>query len=135
MLTLSCHCGAVRLDVHRRPDFIHECNCSLCSKVGARWSYFSPEEVSIEGHTRSYSRADKQEPGVSVHFCPICGSTTHFRLTPAAVARHGDVQIGVNMRLLGDDELHGVELRFPDGRQWSGAGSFGYVREPRILGS
>jgi hypothetical protein len=26
----------IRLEVAKRPDFIHECNCSLCGKSGAR---------------------------------------------------------------------------------------------------
>ena len=134
-MTLTCHCGGVRIEVLRRPDFLHECNCTLCSKAGARWGYFRPEEISVDGRTTGYSRTDKAVPGVSVHFCPTCGSTTHFRLMPAMIARHGDVQAGVNMRLADDADLAGVELRFPDGRAWTGAGTFGYVRPPvRIAG-
>jgi hypothetical protein len=59
MLKLTCLCGQVRIDVAKRPDFINECNCTLCSKSGARWSYFHPSEVSIEGATREYSREEK----------------------------------------------------------------------------
>jgi hypothetical protein len=132
-MTLSCHCGAVRIEVRRRPDFLHECNCTLCRKTGARWGYFRPDEIAVDGRTTGYSRADKAEPGVVVHFCQTCGSTTHFRLTPAAVKKHGDVQMGVNMRLAADEELAGVELRFPNGRDWPGTGSFGYVRTPQTL--
>jgi hypothetical protein len=42
--------------------------------------------------------------------------------------------MGVNMRLVEERDLAGVELRYPDGRAWSGAGAFGYVREARIIG-
>lgn len=135
MMNLSCHCGAIRLTVGRQPDFLHACNCSLCRKAGAWWGYLHPDEVAAEGPTLSFSRTDKAEPGVAVHFCPTCGSTTHFRLTPAAVARHGDVQIGVNFRLAADSDLAGLELRFPDGQGWSGSGPFGYVRAAERLGS
>ena len=38
------------------------------------------------------------------------------------------------MRLADESDLAGIELRFPDGRAWSGEGGFGYVREARILG-
>jgi hypothetical protein len=134
MIELSCHCGAVCIEVRTRPEFLHECNCTLCSKTGASWGYFAPEDVTVAGHTTGYSRSDKPEPAVAVHFCPTCGSTTHFRLTPAAVVVHGDVQMGVNMRLADQDQLAGVELRFPDGRRWPGTGSFGYVRDPLIIG-
>lgn len=40
MLKLSCHCGQIRIDIKKQPDFIHECNCTLCSKSGASWAYF-----------------------------------------------------------------------------------------------
>jgi hypothetical protein len=134
MLKLSCLCGQVRLAMSKRLDFINECNCLLCGKSGARWAYVHPSEVAVEGATRGFSRSDKADPAAEVRFCETCGSTTHFVLTPSAVARFGDVQMGVNMRLADEGDLAGVELRFPDGRAWSGAGDFTYVRESVIIG-
>ena len=40
MLKLSCLCGQVRIEIPKRPDFINECNCTLCSKSGLRWGLF-----------------------------------------------------------------------------------------------
>ena len=68
-------------------------------------------------------------------FCPACGVTTHFGLTESAQAKHGNVLTGVNMRLAEESDLTGIELRFPDGRAWSGEGGFSYVREAVVLGS
>lgn len=135
MLDLSCHCGAVRVRTVRRPDFVHDCNCTLCSKSGARWAYFQPDEVTVEGATGGYARRDKAEAGAEVHFCPTCGSTTHFVLTREAVAKHGDVVMGVNTRLADDADLAGVELRYPDGRAWPGHGEFGYRRAAEVIGA
>jgi hypothetical protein len=134
MLKLSCLCGRVRIEIRRPPDYLHECNCTLCSKSGARWGYFHPSEVGVEGATAGYCREDKGDPGALLQFCPRCGSTTHFVLTASAVARFGDRVMGVNMRLADESDLAGLELRYPDGRAWSGEGAFGYVREARILG-
>jgi hypothetical protein len=134
MLQLSCHCGQVRLEIRKRPDYINACNCTLCSKSGAWWGYFDPSEVSVEGSTKRYRRGDKAEPGVDIHFCPHCGSTTHFTLTESAAAKFGNMLVGVNMRLADESELAGVELRFPDGRAWPGEGEFGYVREGYVIG-
>lgn len=134
MLELSCHCGLVGLTVERRPDYINECNCTLCRKTAARWGYFEPSLVGVRGATRTYSRSDKPDPFVQVHFCGACGTTTHFTLTAAAVARFGQDLVGVNMRLADESDLAGIELRYPDGYAWSGAGDFGYVRDPRIIG-
>jgi hypothetical protein len=98
MLKLTCLCGQVRIEVAKRPDFINECNCTLCHKSGARWSYFHPSEVRIEGATRDYSREDKDDPTAEIHFCGRCGSTTHFTLTESAIAKFGNVQTGLICR-------------------------------------
>ena len=135
MIQLSCHCGRVTLRTENRPDFIHECNCTLCQKTGAIWAYFQPDEVTVDGLTTGYSRADKAEPGVSIRFCPECGSTTHFLLNEATIAKFGNTMLGVNMRLADERDLAGVELRYPDGRAWSGEGEFDYARKPRMIGS
>ena len=134
MLNLSCHCGQIRLRLAKRPDYIHECNCSLCAKTGARWGYFHPSEVAVEGTTSVYCRQDKAEAGAEIRFCPTCGSVTHFTLTPSAIARFGNSLMGVNLRLADESDLAGLELRYPDGRAWAGEGGFSYVSEPRILG-
>jgi hypothetical protein len=132
-MTLTCLCGHVRITVPRPPDYINECNCTLCSKAGARWGYFQPSEVVIEGSTKGYCRSDKSDPNAEVHFCAECGSTTHFGLTKRAVARFGNTLMGVNMWLANEHDLSGVEVRYPDGRAWSGVGGFDYIREPRII--
>ena len=133
-MTLSCLCGHVHIAVEKRPEYINECNCTLCSKTGARWGYFHPSEVSIDGSTRGYCRADKDDPNAEVHFCAECGSTTHFVLTKGAISKFGNTLMGVNMWLANERDLRGVEVRYPDGQAWSGAGGFGYVREPRVIG-
>ena len=134
MLNLSCLCGQIRIELAKRPDFIHECNCTLCSKTGARWGYFHPSEVVVEGAAKGYCRDDKDDPNAEVRFCPTCGSTTHFVLTDSAIARFGNSLMGVNMWLAEPQELAGIELRYPNGQTWSGAGDFTYVREALILG-
>jgi hypothetical protein len=134
MLNLSCLCGRVRVETAKRPDFVHECNCMLCSKTGARWAYYHPADVRIEGAPKGYSRDDKDDPAAEIQFCPTCGSTTHFILTPSAVAKFGNVQMGVNVRLADDADLAGIELRYPDGRAWHGQGDLGYVRQAVVIG-
>jgi hypothetical protein len=133
MINLSCLCGAVHLTVSTRPDFLNDCNCQLCRKSGARWGYFAPVQVSVTGATASYVRTDKADPGADLHFCPTCGATTHFTLTPSAQAKHGNVVCGVNLRLADAADLTGIELRFPDGATYSGEGEVPYLRAAEIL--
>src|ERR1700744_1823221 len=134
MLKLFCLCGHVRIELPKRPDYINECNCTLCSKSGARWAYFLPSAVVVDGTTRGYCRADKESPAAEIHFCERCGSTTHFVLTASAVAKFGNAHMGVNMHLADEKDLAGIELRYPDGRAWPGSGGVVYVREARIIG-
>ena len=134
MLKLSRHCGRIRIETDRRPDYVNACNCTLCSKAGARWAYFHPSEVRVEGDGQRYSRADKPYPAAEIRFCGSCGSTTHFTLTESAAAKFGDSLMGVNMRLADERDLAGIELRYPDGQAWSGEGAFSYVRVARIIG-
>ena len=69
MLKLSCLCGQVRIEIRRRPDFINECNCTLCSKSGARWAYFHPSEVIVGERRRDIAgkiRKTRLQKSISV---------------------------------------------------------------------
>ena len=52
--TLSCHCGAVRLEVNAELDSVTECNCSTCS----RWGMLNWKVLQFDGKS--------QVPGGSV---------------------------------------------------------------------
>nr|WP_237452013.1 aldehyde-activating protein [Qipengyuania algicida] len=134
-MTLQCLCGAVEVTIAQKPEFVNACNCDMCRKSGARWGYFDPSQVTITGPGKSYRRGDKPVPSSEIHFCTTCGATTHFLLTEASVAKFGDTMMGVNMALASENELAGIELRYPDGKSWSGEGTFGYYRENRVLGT
>jgi hypothetical protein len=71
---------------------------------------------------------------VELHFCGTCGCTTHWTLLPAFIEKIGlDDVTGVNMRLFDRAALAEVELRFPDGKAWDGAGDWGFLREAVVL--
>lgn len=108
----SCICGGVTLALPRKPDYINICNCRLCRSTGGAYGYFKPEELTIAGETRGFERDDLPEVWLTMHFCPTCGSATHW--TPSGKTELG--RIGVNMRLFAQDELEGIEVRYQDGR-------------------
>lgn len=37
----SCHCGQTQFEVSEAPASVTRCTCSLCSKRGALWAYYS----------------------------------------------------------------------------------------------
>lgn len=132
----SCHCGAVQVTISNIPEFINQCNCSLCRKSGGAWGYYNPSDVKIGGETLGYVRTDIPNPAVQVRFCGTCGSTTHWQLTDAFIksAEKSDI-MGVNMNLFKREHLVGVEVRFPDGEAWTGEGDYSYRKDAIRIGA
>lgn len=123
------------MQVLHQPEFMQDCDCSLCRNSGGVWGYYNPADVEIEGATSGYARKDYPEPAVDIRFCKKCGAATHWILTKDYAAKIGaNNQMGVNMRLFDSSDLEGVELRFPDGKNWFGRGEFGFRRPSVILG-
>ena len=112
--TGTCHCGRVTLIIPRAPDFINECNCSLCHKLGTIWGYFDPAAMTVSGDTQSYTRDDCHPPALRTHFCGHCSCVTHW----SAASALAEGRMGVNMRLFGDAAVAGIEVRRVDGRSW-----------------
>ena len=134
-MTGTCICGACIVTIEEQPEFIHDCDCNLCRKTGAAWGYFTSTSVSIEpDSTLSFVRNDKENPTAVVHSCEVCGATTHFTPSESYLEQNPAAdQMGVNMKLFDPAELTGVEVRFPDGKNWPGEGSFGYRREAMTI--
>ncbi len=134
-MTGKCLCGAVSVTIDAKPDFIHDCNCTLCRKSGGAWGYFQGSHFRAEGETVCMMRNDKEEPAAEVHSCRTCQTTTHFVMAKSFTDKHGPIDMaGVNMRIFDAEELEGVEIRFPDGKNWPGTGEFGYRRSSETIG-
>jgi hypothetical protein len=106
-----CACAAVRVDLARRPEWVNQCDCSVCLRVGAAWGYFHLADVTITGPTTGFVRADWAEPTIAFHFCAACGSSTHWAAFPGGPAD----RTAINMRLFEPADLEGLEVRFSDG--------------------
>ena len=116
----SCHCKGVRIEVPRRPEWVGQCNCSICTKLHWQVAYYPPAEVRIEGATAVYVWGDRL---LRIHHCPTCGCTTHWDALPEALARDDlepelrealETKMGVNARLLDGFDEAAVEVRLLD---------------------
>ena len=107
----ACHCGAVRLTLPRAPEKATSCNCSLCRRTGALWTYYDYGTVVVDGHpgnTEAYIWGDRTLRTVR---CKTCGIVTHWEpLAPEPGARHG-----VNLRNFAPELLASVVVRRFDG--------------------
>ena len=64
MLTATCHCGAVKVQVPRKPRSLTSCNCSICRRYGTLWAYYKDADVQLiaaSGATDDYIWGDKSQ--------------------------------------------------------------------------
>lgn len=111
LLAGTCHCGAVRLVVPRRPRSLTACTCSICRRYGTLWAYYRAGTVTIEhepGATARYLWGDRRLRFVR---CARCGCVTHWE----RVERTPESRMGVNARLFEPEELGDVRIRRFDG--------------------
>ena len=43
----SCHCGALRFRLARRPEKLTDCNCSVCRRCRALWAHAPHEHIEL----------------------------------------------------------------------------------------
>lgn len=111
MLTGSCHCGAVKVEVPRKPRRLTSCNCSICHRYGALWGYYDRSRVKItarKGTTAGYSWGSKNLRFVR---CATCGCVTHWEPT----ARFSSNRTGVNFRNFEPSDIESIRVRRLDG--------------------
>ena len=110
MPELSCHCGAVRIDVETAPTEVTSCNCSICRRTGTLMAYYAPRQVRFtpsQPPTDTYVWGDK---AIVFHRCKTCGVHTHWSAVDPAYDR-----MGINMRLAAPEVLAKARIRKFDG--------------------
>ncbi|MFO1303155.1 MAG: GFA family protein [Burkholderiales bacterium] len=111
MLTATCHCGAVRVEVPRKPRTLTDCNCSICRRYGTLWAYYSADQVKLIAApkaTESYAWGRKALRFVR---CTTCGCVMCWiRVEPRKVT-----YTGVNARNFEPSLMGTVRVRRLDG--------------------
>lgn len=111
MKTGSCHCGAVSFQLNINPEWLTECNCSICRRIGGLWAHAETRDVRIncdENATISYVWGDKS---IAFKSCSRCGCTTHWENLQAEQS----ARMAVNMRMADPAEIAGIPVRHFDG--------------------
>lgn len=116
MIQASCHCGAVRLEIARKPSRLTECNCSTCGRYGARWAYYPQKSVKViakRGSLKGYSWGDRT---IAFMHCTRCGCLTHYD----SVKQGPDERRAVNARMMDPAVVEHLPVRRFDGADtWS----------------
>lgn len=111
MLAGTCHCGAVRIEVPRRPRRLTSCNCSICRRYGVLWAYYRAADVRViceRGATQSYAWGPKALRFVR---CATCGCVISWVRVRPRKANY----MGVNARNLDPSIVESVRIRRLDG--------------------
>jgi len=111
MLTASCHCGAVSLEIDEKPESLTECTCSVCHRLGAQWAYYTRLQVRVISSpemTTAYVWGDKT---IEFYFCKTCGCSTHWE----SVEKNQDSRIAVNARTMRLEDISDIPVRLFDG--------------------
>jgi len=115
MIEASCHCGNVKITIPDSTDVVTQCNCSACSRFGALWAYFNPQDVSVLCHVEhlgAYCWGDKT---ITFHHCKTCACVTHYMPTD----RGNKQKMAVNFRLVSPAIVDSTSVRyFDDADTW-----------------
>jgi hypothetical protein len=111
MLTGTCHCGAVSVEIPEAPATMTLCNCSLCRRTGALWAYYPVDSVRIGGQPQDRDEYVWGDRTLRTIRCRHCGCVTHW--TP--IDGKPDSKLGVNLRNFDPALLDKVRLRRFDG--------------------
>jgi len=118
MVTGQCHCGKTSFRIDGElPQAVTRCTCSICSKRGALYAYFSPEQFTVTAHADHIYRWNSQL--VSSHFCAECGCATYNESPAFAPDGSWDSKtrvIAVNARLLDDFSADDAPVSVVDGK-------------------
>lgn len=106
----SCHCGAIRIMIADDPADASECNCSICRRTGALWTYSSLTLVRVSGDGVGYVQGDAS---LTLWHCPTCGITTHWTPMDPAYDR-----MAINLRLFEPAIWEALPRRLIDGASW-----------------
>lgn len=107
--SLSCHCGALRLEVEAELDEVEECNCSTCGRYGFLHWKVEASAVRLLSLKSVVSVYKWRDATGGYEFCATCG---------VGLLRSGypnDI-VSVNARCIEGVDLFDLQVRRFDGR-------------------
>jgi hypothetical protein len=114
----SCHCGNTQFEVAEAPAGVTRCTCSFCSKSGALWAYYKPEQFRLTSAPENVATYQWGSRTVKHHFCANCGGNTYSESPDWSGGKpdFGKMKIGVNAWLFDDFDSAAVPATVIDGK-------------------
>lgn len=111
--TGGCHCGGVRYETNTDLATVIACNCSICTKRGALWTFVKPEQFALRSGQEDLTDYQFNRRVIHHLFCPVCGIESFAR----GQAPDGSEMVAVNVRCLDDVDIGALKLTPFDGKQ------------------
>ena len=108
----GCHCGRVRYEATSDLAQVVDCNCSICIKRGALWTFVkAPQFKLLRGED---ALTDYQFGQKRIHhlFCASCGIGSFSR----GLAPNGEATFAVNVNCLDGVDASSLRLTPFDGK-------------------
>jgi hypothetical protein len=111
----SSHCARVSFELETRLDYVMECNCSLCRRIGALWHGASEASLRIISGENELVLYQFNTMTAKHYSCKHCGvhPFSRPRLDPARWA--------VNVRCIDGVDLAALPVKRFDGANWEEA--------------
>ena len=120
MITATCHCGNISIDIATKPESVTECNCSICRRYAARWAYYTRGQVTINSAQNAMTAYCWGDRVIEFYHCNNCGCITHYE----SVEKQDDSRVVVNARMLPLDIVADIPVKMFDG-----ADTWKYIEE------
>jgi hypothetical protein len=108
----GCHCGRVRYQVTTTLEPVLACNCSICQKRGALWTYVAPAQFKLLSGQGELSDYQFNKKAIHHLFCRNCGIASFA----TGRGEDGSEGVGINVRCLEGVEIEALALMPFDGR-------------------
>ena len=104
MKTLTCHCGAVEIQVNLKKEIgkLMRCNCSMCKRKGTMVTTVNKKDLKIIKGEKKIKTYQFNTNVAKHHFCSGCGIHTHN------LRRADENTFGINVGCI--DEIKPSEL-------------------------
>ena len=108
----SCHCQAVTFQVELDLSGAVQCNCSICSKIGAVWAFAPKAKFELRSGAAALKDYQFGKKKLLHRHCARCGVETFAEgKTP-----DGTPTVGINLRCVDGLEMDKLTPRPFDGR-------------------
>ena len=112
MLTGSCHCGAVQIEVATKPRRLTSCNCSICRRYGSLMGYYHPSKVKVRARKAGLMRYAWGDKSIRFVRCATCGCFMYWE--PIVGDKN---RMGVNFRNFDPSVIATTRIRKFDGAE------------------